>query len=52
MPDLIAPVGPPAKHEKSPPLARKLAWFAALALAGLLTAAGAAYLLRVLLFAA
>lgn len=50
MPDPLKPVGPPADDEKRPPLGRKLLWFAALALAGLLAVAGAAYLLRALLF--
>lgn len=50
MPDLFEPVGPPEKDDDdSPPLSKRLLWFAALALAGLLAVAGAAYLLRALL---
>lgn len=50
MPDPLRPVGPPTEEEDAPPLAKKLLWFAGLALAGLIIVAGAAYLLRALLF--
>jgi len=44
------PVGPPADEDAPRPLIEKLLWFAALALAGLAATAGAAFLLRELLF--
>lgn len=50
MPDPLRPVGPPTEEEDASPLAKKFLWFAALALAGLIMVAGAAYLLRALLF--
>lgn len=50
MADPFRPVGPPAEDDAPRPLGKKLIWFALLALAGLLAVAGAAYLLRALLF--
>ena len=53
MADPFRPVGPPADNkngEDKAPASRKLFWFAILALAGLAATAGAAYLLRALLF--
>ena len=41
--------GPPEAGSPPPPLWRRLAWFAALALAGLLATAAAAYALRAML---
>jgi len=44
------PVPPPADDEKPGPLGARLFWFMMIALAGVLAVAGAAYLLRALLF--
>ncbi len=41
--------GPPGEGEAKRPLVRRLAWFAALVLAGLGATAGVAYALRALL---
>jgi hypothetical protein len=48
---IIRPEPPPEAGEPEPSLGRRLAWFAALALGGLLTTAAVAYGLRALLFA-
>ena len=50
MADPFKPVPPSTDDEQQPPLTAKLVWFAALAVAGLLAVAGAAYLLRWFLF--
>ena len=47
MPDIIE--GPPDADAPRAPLARRLAWFVALALAGCLAVAAVAYALRALL---
>ncbi len=52
MADPIKPVGPPAEGERPAPLMRRLIWFVALALAGLIAVAGVSYLLRAILFMA
>ncbi len=44
------PKGPAGPDEPEPKLAVKVAWFVVLMLAGLLTVASAAYILRALLF--
>ena len=46
MRDIIEPEGPPDPGAPSPPLARRLAWFAALAVAGAVITALAAYALK------
>ncbi len=46
----IKPVPPPEPGEPEGPLWKKLAWFAALALAGVLVVGGVAYVLRALPF--
>jgi hypothetical protein len=43
---------PPEPGDAAPPLARKLAWFAGLAIASAAAVAGVAYALRALLFSA
>ncbi|WP_428407251.1 hypothetical protein [Hyphococcus sp.] len=50
MADPFKPVAPPTEDEKQAPLARRLLWFAALALSGLIVVAGASYFLRAILF--
>lgn len=54
MADWFEPVGPaldpPAEDAPKPTLRARLFWFVVLALAGLAAVAGAAYLLRALLF--
>ncbi len=50
MADWFEPVSPPAEEEASRPLGARLGWFVLIALAGVLAVAGAAYLLRALLF--
>ncbi len=52
MPPIIRLEGPPEPGEPPRPLARRLAWFAALALAGAGVTAGVSYGLRALLFGA
>ncbi|WP_425410480.1 hypothetical protein [Hyphococcus sp.] len=47
---LLKPVPPSTDDKKPEPWQARLFWFGAIALIGLLTVAGAAYLLRGLLF--
>lgn len=49
MPAIIEPEGPPEPGAAPRPLGRRLAWFAALALAGVSATAALAYGLRALL---
>jgi hypothetical protein len=49
MADRFEPVGPDTEKEKRP-ASSKLFWFVALAVAGAIVVAGAAYVLRALLF--
>lgn len=49
MPRIIDPVPPPEPDGPQRPLARRLAWFAGLALAGAVTTATLAYALKALL---
>ncbi len=46
MPDIIEPIGPPEPGAPTPPLAQRLAWFAALSVAGAAMTALAAYALK------
>ena len=46
MRDIIEPVGPPEPGAPVPPLARRLAWFAALSVGGAAITALAAYALK------
>ena len=48
---IIEPEQPPGPGEAAGPLWKRLAWFAALAVAGSAATAAAAYAMRVLLFA-
>lgn len=50
MRDFFRPIGPPTEDDKRQPLAKRVLWFAGLALAGLVAVAAAAYLLRAMLF--
>ena len=43
---IIEPQGPPDPGAREPPLARRLAWFAAIAVAGAVVTALAAYALK------
>ncbi len=49
MANVFSPEGPPREDEK-PSLRMRIIWFVGLMLAGLIAVAGAAYLLRALLF--
>ncbi len=50
MPDLFEPTPPSADDEKPGPLRTRLLWFFVFAAGGLIAVAGAAYLMRALLF--
>ena len=46
---IIEPIGPPERDAPQPPLARRLAWFAGIALAATAVTAAVAYALKALL---
>ena len=50
MADPLKPTGPPTDKDKPAPLMRRLIWFAALAVLGLIAVAGTSYILRAILF--